>query len=38
MTQPVPQVLQTLDLVVVVVDSTIQVRLLMAHQVAVAPV
>jgi hypothetical protein len=38
MTQPVPQVLQTPDLVVVVVDSTIQVRLLTAHQAAVAPV
>jgi hypothetical protein len=38
MTQLVPQVLQTPVPVVVVVDSTIQVRLLTEHQAAVAPV
>jgi hypothetical protein len=38
MTQLVPQVPQTPVPVVVVVDTTIQVRLLTAHQEAVAPV
>jgi hypothetical protein len=38
MTQLVPQVPQTPVPVVVVVDTTIQVRLLTAHQAAVDPV